>query len=664
MRLGLGAGAAFVALLAISWLSLHLRSARGPAAIGPGISLESGPSTESRWWLDDGPSAFHLRRIELSLATGELPTEDRFLGTDAGTPIPLRPFPDAALGALASVALGDLPVLPDGDGPVLTDDYEIRLEHLLARVAPWLGVLTTLLVALGAGLLAREQDAKRSGQAWSSGVLGSLVFGTAPLAVWYGTAGRIGTMPIAVALIGLHTVLLLFVLRDRLNALATNSRGAADSLWAALGAGVVAGLCLLSWAPSLLFVGVAGIGLLVALASASGDLQRRFQRTGLLYFTAITAVTLFPAMGSSWNAEAPLSLLHLTYSTPLLMGAMAVVFGLPMVLGGQQSETGALAPNLGMRYSLGTLALTGVAVVLLVPEPGSWLFGVDFLVLPEERQALSAVGGGSLITGLLRDLGWPGLLAPLLALGLLVSLVSGYRDRSPASLRKSAMALFLFLNLAVAGALGLQERQFGVLLALFLGVGIGAGLPQVLQGLSRRSGLALTALAMTACLLQARSQWSYQGMDELRDRRSDVVLTLRSLRSGNGAWRSPELRPEGRLLAVGSLGPLATYHSRRALAGPGAEDLLLGTDPGQFVELLAAQGIDYVAVTARQAMGLEPLQQGVIPPEDSMAWRLGTFTKSEPIPGLELYQRTLGAQDLPGGEPVGPVLSIWRRIES
>ena len=663
MRPSLGASAALVALLAIAWISLHLRSARGPAAFGPGVSPESGAMSESRWWIDDGPSAYHLRRIEVSLATGKLPVEDRFLGTSAGTPIPLRPFPDAALGALASLALGAPPKPHHSDGPILTDEYELRLEHLLARLAPWLGVLTTLLVALGAVLLAKEQDAKGSGHAWASGVLGALVFGTAPLAVWYGTAGRIGTMPIAVALVGLHTVLVLFVLRYRPSPLPNNARGGADSLWAVLGAGVMAGLCLLSWAPSLAFVGIAGLAMLAAVAGTQGEQQRFSQRTGLLYFSAIAAVTLFPSLGSRWNGEAPLSLLHLTYSTPGVMGVLAAAFGLPLLLGAVQSDKSKPAQNLGMRSAVGILVLGCIAVAVFVDQPMNWLFGVDFLVLPEERQTLSAVGGGSLITGLLRDIGWPGLLAPLLAMGLLWSLVSAYRGRASASVRKLVMALFLLLNLLAVGALGLQERQFGVLLALFLGMGIGAGLPLVSQGMSRRSGIAATALAMTACLLQARSQWSYLGMDELRERRSDVVLTLRTLRSGNGTWRNSELRPAGRLLAAGNLGPLATYQSRRALAGAASDDLLLGTDPVEFLVALADQGVDYVAVTARQAMGLDALRQGVLPPEDSMAWRLGAFSHSESIPGLELVSRTLGVQMLPGGDAVGPFVSIWQRTE-
>jgi hypothetical protein len=661
----LSLSAGFVVLLAISWLALNLRTARNLAAFGPGLAQESSPAAESRWWIDDGASAYHLRRIELSLATGQLPSEDRFLGTEAGTPIPLRPFPDAALSALASVSLGGLSVTPDGDlaGPLLTDDYEARLEHLLAGVPPWLGVLTTLLVALGAALLARDHGAKQIGQVRSSAVLGALVFGTAPLSVWYGSAGRIGHMPIVIALLGLHTVLVLFLLRERPSALPSNSSRGADSLWAALGAGVVAGLALLSWAPSLVFVGITGAAFLVVLATTSDAMERRIQRTGLLYFAAIAAVTLFPAIGSEWNRAAPFSLLHLTSSLPMVMASMAAVFGAAMALGGQGAEDSKGARATRLRYSLGCLVVAAVALLWLVPDPGGWLFGSDFLVLPEERQTLIAAGGGSLITGLLRDIGWAGLLAPLLVLGLLWSLVSGSKDRSAAGLREFGPALFLVANLMLAGALCLQERQFGVVLALFLGMGIGAGLPQVWQGLSRRSAFAVTVLAVTACLLQARSQWSYLGMDELRDQRSDLVLTLRSLRVGNGAWRSSELRPRGRLLASGNLGPLGTYHGRRPLAGPLAKDLLLETDPAEFLRGIAAQDIDYVAVTAHQAMGLDALQQGVIPSEDSMAWRLGAFTKGAPIQGFELAYRTLGEQHLPGGQSVGPTLSIWRRVE-
>ena len=259
------------ALAYVAWLAWDLRMTREgglamdeagraalPAPVEP-AGLDHGNLVPDHL-VDDPDGAYHLRRVELALVTGEVPDEDRFLNHPAGgSPLPWPPLFDGLLGYSTRLAQGR----PGTMG--ITPSYEAELEARLVRLPPLLGLFTTLAVALSAGALVhrgRPGRYTRHGFVLAPTVatlLAGLAYATLPIAAWYGDVGRIDHHVAIALLFALHT--LAFARIFACGSFESEHSGCeARGLDATLGgitAGFLAGMALLVWLASALFVAVA-----------------------------------------------------------------------------------------------------------------------------------------------------------------------------------------------------------------------------------------------------------------------------------------------------------------------------------------------------------------------------------------------------------------------
>ena len=175
-----------VGLVAIAWSAHELRWVRAEAS-----AFEVGTPAET-WVIDDPDAAYHLRRVQVAMATGDVPAYDRMIAHPEGSAVPWPRFFDWALALWSEARVGAV-------GPMgFTETVEREVEATAARVPPVFGALTAILVALAAATYVRRvtpHPAVRS-RGWVlapvvAGLVAAWTYATVPLAIWYGDAGRI-----------------------------------------------------------------------------------------------------------------------------------------------------------------------------------------------------------------------------------------------------------------------------------------------------------------------------------------------------------------------------------------------------------------------------------------------------------------------------------------
>jgi len=697
-----------LALALVALFAYQLRTARAPASHNDGPSSANSPE----WLIDDPDAAYHLRRVELALANGRVPSSDVFLNHPSGSPVPWPPFFDGALAVYAQLRLGEPP--PDLVGGNFIDDrYERQLEQLLVYLPPWLGVWTTLAVGLAAGALVSRS---RSGSvAWVAAVLAAMVYACAPLAVWYGDIARIDHHVAIALLFALHMAVLGWVLsgpEEPHGVDSNHSNHAVDATWGGLLAGSLAGLALLTWLASAVLVALAGLALFFATLSSDPKRRKSSSRAGFLYFLAAAAVTLFPALGSAWNEAQPGSLINLTTGVPVALLAASLAFLAPSLFGRVGAKNSELPRFAGGAISIAAALL---AVFLLpgfldgVREGAAWASRNNlFMDVVDESRPLVEVGGGSVVRGVILDIGWIGLLIP----GFLVAFawIGLCHFRKLGGARAPGLpapaAFYLAVNLLTFAAMALSQRRFGnslaVPLAICTGVLCGLALSSTYKRV-RILGAALLLAVFGSTAVQGQGQLGYEGMAETQAWRAELLDGLRWMREGTlapGDWRDPETRQSYGVLSAWHAGHLIEYHARRPIlatnfgsfVGPehfaDSGRLLLGEDPAAFLKALEVRELDYVVVTARQASDIASMarvaglnasrrsrwfekvngRKGFSPAvKDTMLWRLALDEANEPIPGMELVWVSSKTESIFGGNkpgPRGPIVSIWRRSAS
>jgi dolichyl-diphosphooligosaccharide--protein glycosyltransferase len=673
-------------LLVVLLVALSLRERSAPAFVVPvGASLPSG----SLWQIEDQDAAYHLRRVQVALATGSVPDFDRFINHPDGSPVPWPTFFD---GLLAVIVETFLDPSPDGE-PDLGGYREADVEGLLVHVPPALGVVAALgCVLLVLAAASRDGSVLRGPAAWWA-LFGAFVFATVPTAVMYGTVARIDH----------HVATSMFLaLQLACAARALVARDAIESNLLAAQAGLFGALGILTWLAHGVFLGLCGVAFAQRALSRDPLESRRGWHGGAVFFAVAMLVVLWPAATSPWNATQPGSLINLSTGVTRALGAAAVPF-LVFGLAGRRTS------HRGLRSAAGALAL--VAVVLLLPsflaqlrEGLQWADRTNqFMAVIDESAPMTSkakhVFGVSGIDG---HLGYLWYAMPVAGLLLL--------------LRPRPERVLLVLTTALLFYAALKQRRFADALSVPMAATLALGALEIGRLAARVVPARLAALPHAVVALAALwPLWSTTaialrwGEDQMRGnatRWNFIISGLRWMRDNTpspGPWNEPHSVPSYGVLASWSDGHLIEYHARRPTIATnfgsfvGIENFqaapraLLENDPDEFVRKLEALGVRYVVMRpavlswfmdeARVAGWTREERQTLWNPDRSYSTRalttpyfqlalhdqaVGEFARR--FPALELVWRSpirVGIGGAAAEDDVvlaGPSLSIWRVI--
>lgn len=657
-----------VALAAIVALAIALREAAAPGHRHAPREGDPAPA----WLVDDPDAAYHLRRTELALASGEVPREDRFLAHPRGSAVPWPPLADGAF-ALVARALARTPAGERGD-PALGGFQEERVEAVLVHAPPALGALTAAAV-LALVLACTDRGRGRMAAALAA----ALVYACVPSAVWYSEVTRLDHHVLEALLLAVVLVLSAWALR---------ARELVDATTCALLGGVAAGAGMLTWLAFGIHAGLAGGAFFAASLAGTTEERRTGARSGGLFFAAAAVTVMVPAARSPWNDVRPHSLLELTDGVPLALAAAAAPFAAAALM--------ARAGRSRLQTALVGAALVGALALALPGFSQSLRDGLAWST--RENQFMDVVGESRpLGRDALRRLSPALLLFPIAWLALL-----------PTARRPDR--LLLLLSAAVTCAMALVQQRFANGFAVPMSAVIGVALAEGLRSpRARVRRLALAgALAAAAAALLAAGGVALVPRAEYRELarwRAEVLRGLRWMRAGtpsSGPWNAPAHPQSYGVLAPWSLGHLIEYHARRPAIATnfgsyvgergfrGAAEALLETDPVRLAGRMHELGARYLVVAPRFASdlastarvaGREPSAYFRRMPGGGKAfsegalrtalWRLAVHEEpagSTSYPGLRLAWRAerleTPRQTLPApGEPAGPVLSVWELVE-
>ena len=706
-----------VLLLGVATLGHKLRWVRAEATVA-----DLGTPSET-WFNDDPDAAYHLRRIELAMATGDVPDFDRMIAHPEGSAVPWPPFFDGLIALYLEAHVGNI-------GPLGLDDAtQAHIEAQAARLPPLMGAGAMVLIALAAAMLVRRvqpHPAVRS-RGWVlapmiAGVLAAFAYSTMPIAIWYADAGRIDhDVLVALLFAGNLVVMAQIFACGRFESERTNcDAGALDATLGGLVGGAIAGIALLTWLASAMFIAVAGMTFWLASTAMRNERAQNARRAGALYFLTAAMITIVPAGLSAWNVSQAWSLVNLTMATPLALVVAALALFLPNWLPAEVDESGYVAPRGRLVAFLAPPLVGALAYVGLpgfgagVREGVAWANrGNLFMDVVDESRPLIEVGSGSLWHGLNLDLGWAGLALPIVLLWIGLN-VSASLDRTRGGARPEAR-FHLLLNLLVFGILAIEQRRFGNSLAVPLAIAVGMvgglAVARLENGYARDwrgrtlagLGLALSAVLVVGGTLQARALFatSAPALEATRAWRAQVIGGLKWMRANtpsSGPVAMAAARHEYGVLSSWSMGHLIEYYAERPAIATnfgssvsednfvGAARALLERDPDAFLAQLRDLDARYIVVTPRMAADLasQARMAGLQETEwDALfervdgvktfseaalataVWRLAvaSIDREPDYPGLERVYATPERESIFGGNqpgPSGPMISIWK----
>ncbi|MFT5287365.1 MAG: asparagine N-glycosylation enzyme membrane subunit Stt3 [Planctomycetota bacterium] len=649
-------------------------------ATAPGYKASAEAQDLPTWLVDDPDAAYHLRRVELALASGQVPGFDRYINHPEGSPIPWPPFSDGLFGVVASLFADGDPLAPDD--LALGGYSEDSVESVLVHLPPALGVLTCLAIFAAIWVLCERGPLR----AWFA-LFGAAIYAVLPIAVWYGGITRLDHHVVVALLLALHLGLITWSLR---------AKNSLDALTGALGAGVIAGMAIASWLAAGIFVSIAGFAFFLRVCGSDEERARFGTRAAVLYFAAAAGVTLFPAASSAWNESQPGSLINLTSGVPRALFAAIVPF---VVVAFARRRLG---PSLSARIGSALLAVLSVSGVLWflpgfvdgVNEGIQWASrGNLFMDVVAESRPLDSLG---LIASQLTYLA---LLFPWMILAIV-----------PAARKDAARVHLVLLGLAMAW-MTLGQQRFGNTLAIPFACVLALGFHDLtVRFAATRLKKPLLAIMGVSTLLLLPSFTSVFAPTEdeyrdLADWRSEIVRGLRWMRTETpspGPWNAPKHRGDYGVLASWGLGHMIEYHARRpsittnfgSFVGERnfteAARALLETEPTELARRMRILDAKYVIVTPRHIGDLKSTMR--IAGEDpsllfersaSGAKRFSSRTLNSAIWKLAFHDAEVGSQHYPGlelvwaskrmetesgsrpqpGRPFGPVLSIYRLLE-
>lgn len=596
-----------LALVAVAFVCFFLRYRAHPACRVPdGLSLTGGTS----WQIDDFDGAYHARRVQVALATGQVPAYDTFINAPTGSPVPWPTFFDGLLTAVVEILVDPS---PDGS-PEMGGYNEGDVDAILVHVPPVLGVLALLGCVMavfaaasrdrappsdvhGSDAGARVSNLWRWAPWWA--LAAGAVYACQPTAVMYAQIGRLDHHVATAMFLALQLALCLRALV---------AREPIEVALLAAGVGLAGALGVLTWMAHGVVLGVCGIGFAHRALSRDRVESDRGWQGGAICFAIATLVTLFPAWSSPWNEVQPGSLINLSMGVPRALGAAAIPF---IVFG--------LAGRRTLRRDLRTLygALALVAAVLLLPgfvsqvlEGVRWADRTnEFMFIIDESQPMRGkqvfgVGG---YTG---HLGHAWMALPVAALVLL--------------LRPRPERVVLLLTLILFAFFAYQQRRFANSLAVPMAIAIGVGGLEIARMWNRFASKRATWIPHALLLLALAPTVAFAARITLRPtpqeflgnavRWNHILGGLRWMRDNTpspGAWNEPTLEPEYAVLASWSDGHLIEFHARRPTISTNfgsfvgvdnfraAPRTLLESDPVRFSELLTEMDVRYVVLRPR-----------------------------------------------------------------
>ena len=652
------------------------REATKPGYLAPGSTADA-----EAWLVDDPDAAYHLRRVQLALASGEVSDTDRYLNHPTGSPIPWPPFADGLFGLVAKFTT-------DGNGTsaehVELGGYdENQIEAVLVHLPPVLGALTCLAI-FGAVWVLAERGRSRI---WCA-VFGAWIYAAFPLAVWYGGVTRLDHHVVIALLLALHLMFITLSLR---------AEKSIDALSFGLAAGLVAGMAIATWLASGIFVGIAGIAFFLRAAGPDQERSVFGARAALLYFAAAAGVTLIPAADSAWNALQPGSLINLTSGVPRALGCALIPFAVIAFLRGRKggsTNSRFLAAGLGVFLLAATLFLAP-GFVEGVREGFRWASRENLFmdVVAESRPLDSA----DLV---FNKLSYLALLFPVAWLYLLPSALPS----SPSSAERAHLVL-LALVMAV---MAIGQQRFGNTLAIPFACTLALAFNQAARQFAETrvrtlvlAGMGAASLALVPSVLSV-FQTTDDEYRDLSEWRGEVIGGLRWMRTNTpspGPWNAPHHPQDYGVLSSWGLGHLIEYHARRPSITTnfgsfvGEQNFregaaaLIETDQKEFLRRVRELGADYVVVTPRlvQDLGSTMRIAGQDPAllfqrdasgkklygpraTQSALWRLALHNEavgSKHVFGTQLVWASKRLETPSGrlprpGTPFGPVLSIYK----
>jgi len=580
-------GAALVVVLLVA-LSLRERSA--PAfVVPPTMSLPGG----STWQIDDFDGAYHMRRVSIALASGEVPALDRMINHPDGSPVPWPTFFDGLLTVVAEVFLE-----PSDDGERELGGYrEADVEAVLVHVPPVLGMLAVLACALVV-----IAAASRDGRVWSGvapwwALFGALVYATLPTSIMYGTVARIDH----------HVATGLFLalqLACAVRALVT--KDPIEGALTAAGAGLFGALGVLTWLAHGVFLGLCGIAFAQRALSRDAVESKRGWQGGALMFAIATLVVAWPAATSPWNETQPGSLINLSLGVPRALGAAAVPFLVYGLVGRKSSSR-------LVRSAVGAVAL--IAVVFLLPgfvsqvrEGLSWADRTNqFMAVIDESAPMTSMAKSVFgVPGILGHLGYTWYALPVAVLVLVV--------------RPRPERVLLVLTTVLLFWAAVKQRRFADALAVPMAASLAVGALDLARLAGRLAPAATTVVHVVLAAASLLPLWwtaaiaqrfNAEEMLGNATRWNFVLSGLRWMRDNtpsSGPWNDPLAEPSYGVLASWSDGHLIEYHARRPTVATnfgsfvGVENFqaapraLLESDPDEFVRKLEELDVRYVVV--------------------------------------------------------------------
>lgn len=522
--------------------------------------------------LIDGDSAWHLRRVGLSISTPRLPQVDGFLSFPHSSPALQLPLYDEAVGLLLRAFTWGAVGAP-GRG------YD---EVVLRQASLWIGPVFLL---LWLALLLRFARGNTKGGPW--GALAALgLLALSPQLMSFGAPG----------VLSLELLLsLLFVLQMQAVVSIWRAKHALDQFTSAMFAGVISGLGLALSPAFLIPIIAVWASFLVATRSASKEERGDLLRAALLFWIATSLGGLMPSIGGPW---APAGEGAITGWTEL-WGKLGVAGMAPFLLLLWRPNWGSPALNRFASWAPGALLVaTGGAIFQRM--------GADH---PSTALLHAAFG---------LDAASPNWLDWELALVLLlwasvVFLVWGRCLKAESTDRAEGS---IQLCLGLVASMSLMAACVHPPVILFLAVPVAYFGARAFDG-PGDSGVigAFAFVSLGIGGLLHGQEWDSKD----KQRATEVLAAARVLRDEVGAsesWRSVNAVHREAILADPELAPLLVYHAKLPCATLGRARN--GDSEGRFrlEEVVRSSSVETLLARARES-GLRHL---LIAPESAERW--------------------------------------------
>lgn len=565
---------------------------------------------ESAWLVDDEATAKALRRVEVTLAQGQVPLTDALYAGGTAQAQADSPVPAAVYAAV--VRLLGQGASPD---PSLSGYTEAEVEDVLLRSGPLLGLLLAVCVHLAARALLGSSERARLG-AWCAAAVAA--FTPALL-----EPTRLGLLSEA-ALGWVAVALLMRSFARLLEPRGVDPQGLVDGVMEGLLAGLLAGIAVALWAPALLFV-LAGTAALLR-ACAEPEQAPARARAGILLLLVAAFALRLPLEEGPWAASSGPWVAWVRFASTLCL-ILAAPFAVVVMWSKKRGEP---------RRVLHLALLAALVLMAVAWMPEAWEAG---------RTGLLAFVTNEPLAG--RWAAWTAVaLAGLVLCGLVL-----WRTHQG----------FLVLVTGACVVLATPLLRDGAAAAALASAFLIALLVDARQAWMRSAAPLVAGVCIVAGFVLARP-----GEAALREERCEVSGGLRQLRAlvpSTAPWNDPLPAPQSSVLVPATHAARAVLQGRRAVPAASVVRLAELGATADFAELargLRGLGATHVVAAPRFAAEGSVQAGGAwdqLASASSDTQRLGEFERVHASPrrvGRDL--RAVLASDA----ATGSALSIWK----